>query len=1206
MTFEERILEPFEVLGLKRSGTWGVSDRQIREWLSGNVKPTQRSLEKFVLAVNAEAERLNVDYRIKLLDLLAALAKKKSTSRRRSLQDAFSRQIERLSRMALAEATRISAPEDALNVSLANVYVPRRDVEKKLGEQFAKQVQSGVNVPRVIVGDPGTGKTSLLWRLVSNRGEEIFESAFFIKATWLIDGTVDHQKLIDLVQEQGVEGDEILVGIDTIDLLVHDDSRKGTLIGCIEELVGAGAHILATCRPREARLLDSLEFRSLTIANYSEEELPEAVAMYMGSLFQDSDGVEERRQTTRITESVSKGRPVAEVCRNPLTLRILFMLYVPKEVPEEINVFQLYCEYWNRRVVADLRAEGSSSHDKLDLSETAETVAIEMLRSGSLEIDPSRLDSPEVRSEDIDRLMSRGVLVRSDQGMISFFHQTFFEHAAARRVTRRCSYSVMEEFIFAHPSDTFVIPVFEKAMLLCRDRVEVDRLLCRCVRSGKVSVEMAGVFVYAHKIDHMPQATEVLREILGDGRHIQLAKEFVRLAVNAPIRRADEVFHVLDATWRKQTPPWNFIVTVLEFLSTSSPAWTQHAQAFLSKSDRFQACMEVKGEGRKELWHLAKVVECLANSDPAWAWERIQELHTAIVKSSGSQEQHGRISSAIASNVEFLDLKGVRGFMSSWIVRMSDISSADFVSAMCLIYGRVFAATWAHECTAIETIAEDIRGEKDDRSRRQLLIAGLSHYVRKREIKVSEFSIHGRLSQAFDSVPARHWVWMHFFWKPLLSMKRTPAWALEAISKRIREEIVSGEINRGETCGEALCVTIARARPSRETIRELFTHADFGPEHVWLENDPMVNLTVVGYLAGLSGPKSLFEHVKSGGARGCEIARKLVGTVREIAKKSSAEVYSGKEVTRMMLIVGIKSGVLSVVRAALERSNEGEVEELVGEDQRRELLKLVHSHRSDIVDERRAAVWIEASSIAWGWISSSFRWEDVESRILRVRDEMVRRELVKLIVISVRVGLSKADEARKVFLRMCEAPISEGLQRDVIRGRIEIATMDDSEILAREAVELAVAPPASTERLLPVGRILARWVVRDANVAVGHYLEIVKGVAMKGLGRSALTKMSFAFHEATTNVLREAGIEGRKVILGSLLEIPFEISATIVKEVCLRYYGECEETLRGLIDDGAMDPRLVLIVQREKWRRGPETGSQLDYQELVWRIEEGG
>jgi len=124
---------------------------------------------------------------------------------------------------------------------------------------------------------------------------------------------------------------------------------------------------------------------------------------------------------------------------------MLYSVYAPQDINVfDIDVISLYREFWRRRVRADIRTDAASAPaSDRDLSGSAMHVGIAMLVEGLPEL-PAQLLERELVSagrgrDDVEVLEARGVVRVFSSGtdkVVSFFHQTFFEHAAALGILR--------------------------------------------------------------------------------------------------------------------------------------------------------------------------------------------------------------------------------------------------------------------------------------------------------------------------------------------------------------------------------------------------------------------------------------------------------------------------------------------------------------------------------------------------------------------------------------------------------------------------------------------------------------------------------------------------------------------------------------------------------------------------------------------------
>jgi hypothetical protein len=236
-----------------------------------------------------------------------------------------------------------------------------------------------------------------------------------------------------------------IVLIDTADVALNTRGRDDHLLSLLTELTVAGVRILAASRPGEARKLSSFGPRGMRIADYSDDEFKTAVRAYARAFVSDAAELDAEAQANALMDAAARGYPVKEICRNPLTLRMLYSVYAPQDINAlDIDVISLYREFWHRRVRADIRtvAAAAPASDR-DLSASTMHIGIAMLVEGLPEL-PAQLLERELVSagrggDDVDVLEAHGVVRTFSAGadkVVTFFHQTFFEHAAALGILR--------------------------------------------------------------------------------------------------------------------------------------------------------------------------------------------------------------------------------------------------------------------------------------------------------------------------------------------------------------------------------------------------------------------------------------------------------------------------------------------------------------------------------------------------------------------------------------------------------------------------------------------------------------------------------------------------------------------------------------------------------------------------------------------------
>lgn len=477
------------------------------------------------------------------------------------------------SRMALIDAGRVPGVEldDGESAFAGGLYV-RRDLEAPL---LAAMQEPDV-APLLITGKPGVGKTSLLWGLGSTLAADPGVAVLFIRAPWMLLGRNEApfspEVVVDSAHKLAVEGKRVIVLIDTADTLVADEQGHASLLFLVDSLATAGHSVVVTSRPEEAKMLPPGWSRRLAsglstdLGDYSQDvpsrggtsEFERAVASH-AKLFRVNYGAKIDVLIHQLVNTVARRQSMAILCLRPLFLQMLFQLYAPNSVPEDLSVTGLYQKYWQDRVQQDRRDLISPSSAKgRDLGDTARLVGLEMIRQGSPEVNPRsvalpRTMNPDQFSTDLEALIGRGV-GETRAGTFRFFHQTFFEFAAAQGLLAAGSHAGLQVLLNrarTHTGDYFLLAVLEQTWL-CAWQYTESRLpalreaeillsemtstLRRDAEAGAgaegtklpVSLQQTAMRVVAQVPTGSPNLFELFEKIIAHGA-VDLARQALRL-----------------------------------------------------------------------------------------------------------------------------------------------------------------------------------------------------------------------------------------------------------------------------------------------------------------------------------------------------------------------------------------------------------------------------------------------------------------------------------------------------------------------------------------------------------------------------------------------------------------------------------------------------------------------------------------------------
>ncbi|MGW1227587.1 NACHT domain-containing protein [Streptomyces sp. NPDC002530] len=484
--------------------------------------------------------------------------------------------LENANDRALAQAGTLGGPGA---VALADVYVVRGH-EEALARRLEEQAASGEpgRPVQVVLGEPGTGKTSLLWYLATTlrerragpppddvpagppsarrrRGPALVPR--LLRGEELLDQRLGARLLKALVDSgKGQAGRGRIVLIDSADLLLRAADGRARLRQVVELCQSRGTPLALTCRTRDrAQLEEVLGGAPFDVSTHVEDfrfdgEVERAVTAYCRHYLSEDI---QYGTAERLLAAAVRGLPVREVVARPLTLRMLLQVYVEGMDTAEIDAAMVYDTYWARRVCEDRRHGADVVADTRDLSWPAQAAARLMLHDGTVALSAvevaKRLPLADAGptggdpAEQVAVLEERGVLTRAGSaarsagtaarsagtaspetavsgagagldreegaaGSVQFFHQTLYEYAAGRCVSRLADeaglsyYQALAAHLKHHPDDFLRASVAEQAIvqgvrLAGAARDEAAALLLDLLACAEVDLQVIAVRCYA-------------------------------------------------------------------------------------------------------------------------------------------------------------------------------------------------------------------------------------------------------------------------------------------------------------------------------------------------------------------------------------------------------------------------------------------------------------------------------------------------------------------------------------------------------------------------------------------------------------------------------------------------------------------------------------------------------------------------------------
>ncbi|WP_041788021.1 hypothetical protein [Mycolicibacterium gilvum] len=492
------------------------------------------------------------------------------------------RRLQAMSQRLAAEIDRSAEADKQGALRLSQGGYVERDVE----DPILQRLRSDGDIdPEIVIGEAGDGKTTLLWSLHRKLGHD--RNPILLSAAWFQPDEYGNQALTaDDVVGAVAAIDEVVVLLDTADLLLHSVFSTEQTVTLIERLSSLGVAVVVATRPREAMSLPGDLGRRTDLGAYSEGELAAAVPKLVASYCPDDDAAPSD-PSAALKHARARGLVVERVCISPLLLRLLFELAGPKFPRLEVDVTGLYRQYWERRVTADLRshARGTARGKEADLSTVAGLVGIAMVAAGRPEIKLEaavrrcadiashanlRSTAEEIRRA-IDTLCHRGVLIET-AGSIRFLHQTLFEFAAAQGLAQRGSERELPRLLARleeSPDDLFLGAVVEQLLIVLADdnlsEEAVAAAVRRLSRTKLPSLVEIAMLVWAHH-PALPGVTPQDLETVD----AQAVERFIRV-VPTVHSSADDIIGHLFWIWNEREPLRPKVVDACAYLARRSP-----------------------------------------------------------------------------------------------------------------------------------------------------------------------------------------------------------------------------------------------------------------------------------------------------------------------------------------------------------------------------------------------------------------------------------------------------------------------------------------------------------------------------------------------------------------------------------------------------------------------------------------------------------
>jgi len=1086
-------------------------------------------------------------------------------SGRFNIRDTDSRQHRRFlealrtaSRSASADASVVDIDR---NVRLEDGLYVQRDVEPKLLEAL-ETGQTAV----LLVGEAGQGKTTLLWHLWWTFSQSSTHEPWLIKPTRLFSGSsaLSIDTFEGAIQAARDEGRTPVALFDTVDVLLHDEDTIDGIRDLLTELHRAHCVVVASTRPAEATILRriGLRFFEQLLGNYNEHtgEMERAITAHVRSFYGDYDPSRHGEYVKNIVNAVAAGLPLRQVSLNPLTLRMLFVLYAPKAIPPDINVVELFREYWRRRVETDTRPGFTAPHDTYDLARAAEAIALTMLIEGKPEIDTDAAHSVLARLSidptDITALVRRGIVHRS-ASKISFFHQTFFEHAAARMLLRQngaaCVLALLER-VRSRGHDPFLGPVLEQALLLAPSdpllREAADEILVKLLDSDEIGELKTALTVFAMR-DSIPNAaTQRVRALIRNSRQEAAIIGLFSSAANAPARRSGDLLDLVALAWESDTS-WRIRQKTFVLLERLSGRFGTAVRACLERIGAIGYALteSVKLQPESEL---RDVLRALAPSEPAWTWNAIVQLYTAAGdRSDGLRVKMLRLLADRAAEFG-------RTAIASDFEQLVEISEPDVKRDDRSDFHEAWARLWTIEWSFAKPIQEILDGIPSTSERAR------GRYVALRDRMVSGASVDDIRfvwqRMMADTDAARQALAMMTLWAPFLAGK-APAELCAEVRNRFREA-VSAVPKEGQTL---LFNAISHSQPSTKTILEVFSGAEFDAAEPWLDVRRLASVTGAAYLAGHKGAAKAITTVAANSQDYGKTAELLLPTLGGVELTGDA--------ASLFVTLAVAAGVKKTI-TSVQRLSDSSLAALAKEAEFGAALAAWRVSRSG--NTRKEATRLLSLLVDRGAIPPP-PFDELATQLDTEQDPAHAGHIAMLIGQGAKRGFY---DIGKVLTRLKPYALGgEEVRTNALTGIITAVINNTAADEHLDSVfDLIMEPPTDQGRLKHAHDLLLRLVEIDPRRAVERFRGLIASDTARSLGPNAKRDLRSALETPGRAIISAATKQERIALVREIPTLDRYLAPVVIKPLCQIAYGE----IGSLLDEVASraDPDVFLIIRQ--------------------------
>jgi hypothetical protein len=1100
-----------------------------------------------------------------------------------------------------------------------NLYVPRT-----IEEKIIAIIDETENISKtlLIVGEAGYGKTSLLWHLYETYKNKSHWEPWLIRAYLLmhaakVDSSADKSirqvfKAIELVRSQHRQP---LLLIDTVDLLLHSALERDYFISFMKLLRAKGCSIIATCRPQEFYLLppQSHDYR-IDLLKYDEIELDIAVKKHVTRFYSREVSYNTDKEAKNILRAVARGLPIREVCVNPLTLRMLFTIYAPAKIPYEINIFKLYKRYWHNRVRHDNRAGSPLSFQPaVNLSNVAALVALFMLAEGIPELDTDWLEEKlckaNVNKEHFDQLFSRGILHTSEYGTTTFFHQTFFEHSAARGLlffAGAGSLPILQERLSQKQYDLYISPIYEQALLLAEEggaalRSAADEGLQKLLASSDLFEINSGLYVYCNRNRASPQiinSTNTCLQRQGSATVIR----YLELAPNINSKRWADVFVELDTIWQRNI--WRERENIIELLNYLAALRPEEVKQFVERHSVTEAHFETP-KPYSSAHKILQLIEAITRQDARWGWEALINFWN---KTAGDVRGGKLLEDIIAFIISEADKFG-KSAIASRLERESvpiAFDEAKSLSGLTKQFGRL----WCIEWQANKMPINDILISLESINNRFLVFSrllGIGEYLFSLGAKEAETVFTYFTSEADEYY--RAW-WGSYVLPMLLSgndnnaciaTQHQPAHpAINLMRKKcaliLRQLITGGpEEQKAYNKTNILLIgsAIRNAHLSSSDFSNLLPFDLYLQSDLWLSKNGLAVLLIDGFCAGHPGALAAMELLIRDPDKYWEEISGLIW--RQCADRA----YQHPGLFNNLLGILLTTNDATTFKQVIQRLEVPIPSSL--QARCTDLFAFVnHLLSLESLDMRRegALIWLQLLRLE---LLLPISFESLTELLKRENSKSIQVSLLTILGATAVRADYDVDSALD-FLTPYAYSSDLALRSRAYEAIISILDEFSGDLTPyiQDALDVALSPPLDSRRLSLLRTVILRLIPDEVDLAAELFIKLITAANKARLGDNARRKVFSRMRIMTRKLIRYASSEARIKILSMVPGLDRLLGALIVDSSCHEALVELTPELERLLsNDISEDIKRIIFNYKYSYER---SSGSVAWPELYSRI----